>query len=113
MKIVKKSSDFQKIYRGKSFYTHFFRVHYLYDHDNDQTPCFGFTVSKKAVSKKAVDRNLVKRRFKEAFRQFFDFSKFNGYKFVITSIRSTKDATWQDYVDCVKFTQKRLQNTHN
>lgn len=108
MKTVKKSADFKKIYAGKSFYTNAFRLHYIFDANSQNSPDFGFTVSKKTISKRAVQRNLVKRRLKEAFRQYFNENAFCGYRFVITAIKSTKAASWQDFVSSVEYSQKRL-----
>lgn len=109
MDIIKKPSDFKKIYAGKKFYTNIFSVHFIKGKDSSSLPFFGFTISKKTVSKKAVIRNLVRRRLKEAIRQYFKQQDFLGYHIVITAIKTTKDAPWNDYINCVNYCQLRIK----
>ncbi len=109
MRTIKKSSDFKKVYAGKKFYTNFFIVHFIKGNDTNLLPVFGFTVSKKTVSKKAVIRNLVRRRLKAAVMNHFNPDNFCGYQFVLTAIKTTKDAKWDDYVNCIEYCQKRIQ----
>ena len=109
MHILKKPKDFKAIYAGKKFYTNFFSVHFLQSCDDITPPVFGFTVSKKTVSKKAVIRNLVRRRLREAVRLHFNTDELLGYKIVLTAIKNTKDALWQDYIDCVQYSQRRIK----
>ncbi len=97
------------MYAGKKFYTNFFVVHFITGNDTTVLPAFGFTVSKKTVSKKAVARNLVRRRLKEAVMNHFNPQNFCGYQFVLTAIKTTKDAKWDDYVNCIEYCQKRIQ----
>lgn len=109
MDILKKPSDFKRVYAGKKFYTNIFCVHFLIDNTLSSLPVFGFTISKKTVSKKAVIRNLVRRRLRESVRLYFNQQDFLGYKIVITAIKNTKDAQWQDYIDCIQYAQKRIK----
>lgn len=97
------------MYAGKKLYTNFFVVHFIIGNDITVLPAFGFTVSKKTVSKKAVIRNLVRRRLKEAVMNHFNQQNFCGYTFVFTAIKTTKDAKWNDYVNCIEYCQKRIQ----
>ncbi len=109
MNTLKKPSEFKKVYAGKKFYTNAFSVHFIKANNDVVLPFFGFTVSKKTVSKKAVIRNLVRRRLKEAVRQYFDAPSFCGYSFVFTAIKTTKDSQWHDYVDSIQYCQKRIK----
>lgn len=109
MNILKKPSEFKAVYAGKKFYTNAFSVHFITSSDTVSEPIFGFTISKKTVSKKAVIRNLVRRRLKEAVRLHFDTHEFLGYKIVFTAIKTTKNSLWEDYVDCVGYSARRIK----
>jgi ribonuclease P protein component len=109
LETLKNSSDFKKVYKGHKFYTQAFCVHYVKTTTHNP-PLFGFTISKKTVSKKAVIRNLIRRRIKNCLIEHFDFHCFNGYEFILTAIKETKNIPWTGYINSVKKMQKTVQS---
>lgn len=69
-KRLRAEEDFKRVYqRGSFFSLRSFNVNYAPNRLGFSR--LAFVVNKK-VAKKAVDRNLVKRRFREVFRQLYE-----------------------------------------
>jgi len=92
---IKKSSDFQKIYKnGGKVVTKFFVLHFLKQECCAQTLRIGFTVSKKLG--KAVERNYIKRKLKSAAQELLPLYGKAGYSYIITGRVNASDSDFKD-----------------
>lgn len=101
-----KRSDFSRVYKGgKAFFSHLTKLRYI--QNGSSVTRVGFVVSTK-VHKKAAVRNLLKRRYREAFKTFLPLLK-PGLDIVVTAQKTALDKSYAELEQSLRSVLQRAK----